>query len=372
MNGNPVMQNGKPGKMELTSVFSGKKIFITGHTGFKGSWLLMWLRIMGAELKGYALKPESPDDLYYSLRGDELCQSVIADIRDIEKLTTEILNFQPDYIFHLAAQPLVSESYLRPLYTLEVNAQGSANVLEALRQLKKPCVAVMITTDKVYSNKEEDYHYKENDKLGGYDPYSASKACAEIIISSFRNSFFNTSKYNEHHKSVSSARAGNVVGGGDWAKDRIIPDTVRAFSENKEVLLRNPSAIRPWQHVLDPLYGYLLLAAKQKEDPAKYSDSFNFGPDKTDCYTVEDIVKQAIQYWGSGGIIKTGEPVKFHEAGLLQLDNSKAKNNLGWHPAMDGLAAVKKTIEWYHSVHHRSCTAREITESQIKEFMQSI
>ena len=332
----------------------------------------MWLRILGAELKGYALKPEYPDDLYYSFRGDELCQSVIADIRDIEKLTTEILNFQPDYIFHLAAQPLVSESYLHPLYTLEVNAQGTANVLEAVRQLEKPCVAVMITTDKVYSNKEEDYHYKEDDKLGGYDPYSASKACAEIIISSFRNSFFNPAKFNEHHKSISSARAGNVIGGGDWAKDRVIPDAVRAFSENKEVLLRNPHAIRPWQHVLDPLYGYLLLAAKQKDNPEKFSDSFNFGPDKTERYTVEDIVKQVILYWGSGGIIKKEESVKFHEAGLLQLDNSKAKNSLDWRPAIDGLTAVKKTIEWYHSVHRKSYTAREITENQIKEYMQSI
>jgi len=371
MNGIPAMQNGKHGSMELKSFFESKKIFITGHTGFKGSWLTLWLHILGADIKGYSLKPEE-NSIYYRINGDNICDSIIADIRDIEKLKKEILDFQPDYIFHLAAQPLVTESYLNPLYTFEVNAQGTANVLEVMRHLNKPCIGVMITTDKVYENREADYHYKEDDKLGGYDPYSASKACAEIIISSLRNSFFNPTDYSTHKKSISVGRAGNVIGGGDWAKDRIIPDTIRAFMENKPVYLRNPGSIRPWQHVLDPLYGYLLLAVKQTQDPEKFSDAFNFGPDKVDFFTVEDIAKKAIEYWGSGSIIKNGTKNGFHEAGLLQLDNAKARNTLGWLPSMNGLSAVKATIDWYKLVQAGSDTPRQITAKQINDYMQSL
>jgi CDP-glucose 4,6-dehydratase len=358
--------------MDIGSFFSGKKVFITGHTGFKGSWLTLWLNMLGADIKGYALKPEEEHSLYKLIRGDELCDSIIADIRDLKTLSKEILEYQPDYIFHLAAQPLVTESYRQPLCTFEVNAQGTANVLEAMRQLQKPCIAVMITTDKVYENREANYHYKEDDKLGGYDPYSASKACAEIVISSFRNSFFNPVEYSVHKKSVSVARAGNVIGGGDWAKDRIIPDTIKAFQENKPVLLRSPKSIRPWQHVLDPLYGYLLLAAKQTEDPETFSDAFNFGPDKIDNYTVEDIAKKAIEYWGSGTIAKTESKNEFHEAGLLHLDNTKARTKLGWTPFMNSWAAVKTTIDWYKTVHLQPGMSKEITGKQIIEYMKGI
>lgn len=358
--------------MDLGSFFRAKKVFITGHTGFKGSWLTLWLSILGADIKGYALRPEQENALYNIIRGDDLCDSVIADIRDLEKLSKEISAHQPDYIFHLAAQPLVTESYRRPLYTFEVNAQGTANVLEAMRQLQRPCVAVMITTDKVYENKEANYHYKEEDRLGGYDPYSASKACAEIVISSFRNSFFNPADYPVHKKSVSVARAGNVIGGGDWAKDRIIPDTIRALQENKPVFLRSPKSIRPWQHVLDPLYGYLLLAAKQTEDPETFSEPFNFGPDKIDNYTVEDIAKKAIEYWGSGTIAKAENKNEFHEAGLLHLDNAKARTKLGWAPLMNSMAAVKTTIDWYKIVHLQPGMSKEITGKQITEYMKGI
>lgn len=358
--------------MDLGSFFRAKRVFITGHTGFKGSWLTLWLNILGADIKGYALEPEQENALYNIIRGDDLCDSVIADIRDLETLSKEILEHQPDYIFHLAAQPLVTESYRRPLYTFEVNAEGTANVLEAMRQLQKPCVAVMITTDKVYENREANYHYKEEDKLGGYDPYSASKACAEIVISSFRNSFFNPADYSAHKKSVSVGRAGNVIGGGDWAKDRIIPDTIRAFRENRPLLLRNPQSIRPWQHVLDPLYGYLLLAAKQTEYPEIFSNAFNFGPDRIDNYTVEDIAKKAIEYWGSGTIVKAENKNEFHEAGLLHLDNAKARTKLGWAPLMNSMAAVKTTIDWYKIVHLQPGMSKEITSKQIIEYMKGI
>ena len=358
--------------MDLGSFFSAKKVFITGHTGFKGSWLTLWLSILGADIKGYALRPEQENALYNTICGDDLCDSVIADIRDLERLSKEISDYQPDYIFHLAAQPLVTESYRQPLYTFEVNAQGTANVLEAMRQLQKPCVSVLITTDKVYENREANYHYKEDDKLGGYDPYSASKACAEIVISSFRNSFFNPADYPVHKKSVSVARAGNVIGGGDWAKDRIIPDTIRAFQENRPVLLRNPQSIRPWQHVLDPLYGYLLLAIKQTEDPKVFSDAFNFGPDKIDNYTVEDIAEKVVEYWGSGAIMKTENKNEFHEAGLLHLDNAKARTKLGWAPLMNSMAAVKTTIDWYKIVHLQPGMSKEITGKQIIEYMKGI
>ena len=365
------MPNGKHGSMNLGSFFTSKKVFITGHTGFKGSWLTLWLNMLGADIKGYALEPEGENSIYCQIDAHELCNSVIADLRNLEKLKKEVLDFQPDYIFHLAAQPLVTESYRNPLYTFEVNAQGTANVLEVIRYLDKSCVTVIVTTDKIYENREAEYHYKEDDKLGGYDPYSASKACAEIIISSFRNSFFNPADYSTHGKSVSVGRAGNVIGGGDWAKDRIIPDTIRAFKENKPLLLRNPFSVRPWQHVIDPLYGYLLLAIKQTQDPQKFSDAFNFGPDKIDRFTVEEIAKKAIEYWGSGSII-TKNNNEFHEAGLLQLDNTKAKSMLGWSPLMNSLEAVKATITWYKKVHEGVDTPRQITMQQINEFMRTL
>src|SRR4030095_1536636 len=365
-------QNGKPGKMNLSSYYNSKKVFVTGHTGFKGSWLTLWLNMLGADVKGYALAPDQENSLYKAIDGDSICDSVIADIRDLEKLKKEIIDHQPDYVFHLAAQPLVNESYRNPLYTFEVNSQGTAHVLEAIRELKKPCAAVMITTDKVYENREAEYHYKEDDKLGGYDPYSASKACAEIVIFSYRNSFFNIKNHAVHKKSISTARAGNVIGGGDWAKDRIIPDTIRAFQEKKPVVLRNPFSVRPWQHVLDPIYGYLLLATKQTDDPGKFSDAFNFGPDKIDNYTVEDIAIKAIEYWGSGSIEKANNKGEFHEAGLLLLDNTKARNSLKWSPAMNSLEAVKTTIDWYKMVNTKIGTPKEITSKQITTYMQGL
>jgi CDP-glucose 4,6-dehydratase len=348
---------------KLETTYKGKKVFLTGHTGFKGSWMLSWLHLLGAEVRGYALAPENDGDLYHIIKGDNLCErSVIGNLRDKEKLKEEIIDFQPDFIFHLAAQPLVRLSYEIPAETFEVNAIGSANVLDAVRFLVKPCVVVMITTDKVYENNEWHYPYRENDRLGGYDPYSASKAAAEIIVSSYRSSFFNPAVYDKHKKSVATARAGNVIGGGDWSKDRIIPDIVRALSQNQPIVIRNPYAVRPWQHVLEPIAGYLCLGEKMVQDPVLYADSWNFGPYYQDNLTVIELAKIAIDIWGAGSIETPEMKEQPHEAGLLKLDISKAINLLGWKPKYDARKAIEETMGWYKSEKY------EITIEQIRDY----
>jgi CDP-glucose 4,6-dehydratase len=350
----------------LEAYYKGKKVFLTGHTGFKGSWMLNWLHLLGAEVKGYALAPENEGDLYHAIEGDKLCTSVIADIKEELRVKEEILNFEPDFIFHLAAQPLVRLSYDIPVETFTVNAIGTANVLDAVRALDKPCTVVCITTDKVYENVEWHYPYRESDRLGGYDPYSASKACAELIISSYRNSFFNINNYDKHKKSIASARAGNVIGGGDWAKDRIIPDIVRALMEDKTILIRNPYAVRPWQHVLEPIGGYLHLGTKMVDNPVKYAESWNFGPLAEDNLTVVQLSKIAIDIWGSGQYETPkleGEP---HEAGLLKLDISKTTNVLKWQPKYNANKAIENTIGWYK----KGSNSSDETSRQIKSFIK--
>ena len=331
----------------LKETYKGKKVFLTGHTGFKGSWLLAWLHQLGAIVKGYALAPENEFDLYHQIKGNELCESIIIDIRDSERLKTEILDFQPDFIFHLAAQPLVRLSYQIPLNTFEVNAIGTANLLEAVRFLEKPCSVILITTDKVYENKEWLYPYRENDRLGGHDPYSASKAAAEIVINSYRSSFFDKLYSQIHPKGIAVARAGNVIGGGDWSKDRIIPDIVRSLSKNETIVVRNPNAIRPWQHVLEPLSGYLLLGEKLSENPKQFSEAYNFGPVAEDNITVESVVKIAIESWGKGQYESPVLENQPHEAGLLRLDISKAINDLGWKPKLNSREAIAWTMAFY-------------------------
>lgn len=329
------------------SLYKNKKVFLTGHTGFKGSWMLAWLHELGAIVKGYSLAPENPFDLYNSINGDLLCESIIADIRDKRKIEDEILSFQPDFIFHLAAQPLVRLSYEIPSETFEVNAIGTANLLGALRKLEKQCSVVLITTDKVYENLEWHYPYRESDRLGGYDPYSASKACAELVINSYRNSFFNKNDYDKHLKALASARAGNVIGGGDWAKDRIIPDIVRALQKNEIIQVRNPKSIRPWQHVLEPISGYLHLGLKLVENPTKYAESWNFGPYAEDNLLVEDLVKKAIEIWGHGEYKTPTLSNQPHEAGLLKLDINKSINELNWKPKWNAQTAIQNTLNWY-------------------------
>lgn len=353
-------------RSQLAAYYQGKKVFLTGHTGFKGAWLAAWLHSLGATVKGYALAPESEACLYNSLRLTELCDSVIADIRDRKRLSDEIISFQPDYIFHLAAQPLVRRSYRIPSETFEVNVAGTANLLEALRDLPGKCTVVIITTDKVYENKEIDVLYKESDTLGGYDPYSASKACTELVVSSFRNSFFNTAQYSNHHKAIASARAGNVIGGGDFSEDRIIPDIVRALKKQLPIDVRNPNAVRPWQHVLEPLGGYLLLGGLLNENHEIYSGAYNFGPLPADHLTVQELVKLSIKVWGSGEWKDTSDPSQPHEATLLKLDITKATEQLNWKPKLDAAKAIEWTINWYKQTED----IRRFTFNQLESYMQ--
>ncbi len=342
-------QNGKFGNMfeELKNIYQGKKVFLTGHTGFKGAWMLKVLSLLGAEIKGYALDPQNENDLFNIIEGDNLCNSIISDLRDRNRLITEILEFQPDFVFHLAAQPLVRLSYEIPAETFEVNAIGTANLLDGIRGLDKKCNVVLITTDKVYHNYEWEYPYRENDRLGGYDPYSASKACAELIIDSYRNSFFNLSNYGVHKKGIAIGRAGNVIGGGDWATNRLIPDIVKALNSNEQIIVRNPNSVRPWQHVLEPIIAYLRLGAKQDEDPQRFSGAYNIGPLSTDALPVSDIITLAINAWGQGSCRIESPDGNLHEAGLLKLDISKISSSLNWCPKWSASQAVEYTILWY-------------------------
>ena len=352
----------------LRSVFAGKKVLLTGHTGFKGSWMLQILQWLGAQVKGYALAPEKSNDLYNLIEGDKYCYtSAIADICHQQQLTTEVVRFAPDFVFHFAAQALVTRGYEKPAYTFLVNAQGTAHVLESLRHLSKPCVAVMLTTDKVYDNPERGIPFSEDDKLGGHDPYSASKAAAEIVIDSYRKSFFNPAHYDKHQISVASARAGNVIGGGDFSDDRIIPDIVRSLQFGEAVGLRNPASVRPWQHVLEPLGGYLVLAAKMSESPTQFCTAYNFGPEPDDMLTVEDLTKIFIDCYGAGSYKNMMSEHAAHEAKLLLLNSTKAERELGWKPKLDARAAIKLTADWYVN---RTASAHEKCMKQIKGYFE--
>lgn len=327
--------------------YKGKKVLITGHTGFKGSWLAIWLQAMGAEVIGYALVPYSFKDNFVLSNISEKIIDVRGDIRDKENLTNVFKQYNPEIVFHLAAQPLVRLSYEIPVETYEVNLMGTLNVLEAIRVTDSVKVGVMITTDKCYENKEQIWGYRENEPMGGYDPYSSSKGAAEIAISSWRNSFFNPKDYKKHGKSIASARAGNVIGGGDWALDRIIPDCIRAIEADKPIDIRNKKAIRPWQHVLEPLSGYLLLAQKMWNNPTEYCEGWNFGPRAESIATVWDVASLVVGNYGKGELKDSSDPNAVHEANLLMLDISKAKFKLGWEPRMDLNQCVALTVDWY-------------------------
>lgn len=347
------------------SAFKNKRVLITGHTGFKGSWLCYVLSNAGAIIKGYALKPDTEPSLYNQIEPYIKIDSVIADINDVEKLEQEILNFSPDFIFHLAAQPLVRRSYKEPLYTFSTNILGTANVLNALQKLSNPCTGLFITTDKVYENKEQHYAYKETDRLGGHDPYSASKACAELVISSYCDSFFSTASFAQHQKAIASVRAGNVIGGGDWSEDRLIPDIIKSIVGDKAIVIRNPNAVRPWQHVLEPVFGYLQLAQYLSIDVNKYSGAWNFGPADTDHLPVLQIAEKAIAIWGKGEIDLQVDPDAVHEANLLKLDISKAMNELKWKPTMNTQQAIERTTAWYKAFYEEKATAVLLMEKDI-------
>jgi CDP-glucose 4,6-dehydratase len=355
---------------QLENTYKGKKVFLTGHTGFKGAWMLKTLSLLGAEIKGYALSPQTPNDLFYLIEGEKLCHSVIADLRDKERLELEIVDFQPDFVFHLAAQPLVRLSYEIPAETFEVNVIGTANVLDGVKSLQKKCSVVLITTDKVYHNNEWVYPYRENDRLGGYDPYSASKACAELVIDSYRNSFFNINYYDKHLKGIAVARAGNVIGGGDWSKDRLMPDIAKAIAKEQPVVIRNPYSVRPWQHVLEPVVAYLLLGANLANDPLRFGQAYNFGPHLSDALPVQEMLKLAIASWGKGNYIVDQIEGQLHEAGLLKLDISKSIFELNWQPKMNAQQAVTMTIDWYSFFSHNPKMIIEFTTKQIDHFFK--
>ena len=352
---------------KFIKTYRNKKIFVTGHTGFKGSWLIQILSKLGATIRGYSLEPDNEINLYKEINGDELCDSIINDLRDREALKRSVLEFQPDFIFHFAAQPLVRLSYEIPSQTFEVNAIGTANLLDSVKLLEKKCNIILITTDKVYHNNEWEYPYRENDRLGGYDPYSASKACCELVIDSYKNSFFHPINYKKHQKAIAVGRAGNVIGGGDWSKDRLIPDIVKALNAKKEIVIRNPKSIRPWQHVIEPLFGYLELGVKLNSDPIKYAQAYNFGPNISDDLSVEEMVKRSIDNWGVGSykaVLDTKNP---HEAGLLKLDISKVVNELNWKPVFNSQTAIERTINWYKN-YYNGINATILMQSDIEYY----
>ncbi len=327
-------------------LFSGKKVLITGHTGFKGSWLSLLLHQLGADIYGYALDPPTNPSLYIEAGLDEIVKSTIGDIRDFQKLKATINQTKPEIIIHMAAQPLVRASYKDPIETYSTNVMGTVNLFEAIRQTTDIKVVINVTTDKCYENREWHWGYRENEPMGGYDPYSNSKGCSELVTSSFRNSFFNPKEYNKHGVAMASARAGNVIGGGDWAEDRLIPDFIRAITKGEELLIRSPYAIRPWQHVLEPLNGYLTLAARLYEKGPRYAEAWNFGPDDTDAQNVEWITQKICENWGDNASYRIDTNPQPHEANYLKLDCSKAKAELDWYPRWNIQKTLSSIVEW--------------------------
>lgn len=335
------------------NIYRNKKVFVTGHTGFKGSWLVMWLKELGAEVCGYSLDASTQPNHISLLAIDN--QSIINDITNKEAISNAIKEFRPDIVFHLAAQSLVRPSYEKPVETFETNVIGTLNVFEACRHTDSVQAIINVTSDKCYENREWLWGYRENDPMGGFDPYSASKGCSEIVTSSYRNSFFNIEKYGESHNTLlASVRAGNVIGGGDWAFDRLIPDIMKSTAKNLEVIIRSPSATRPWQHVLEPLSGYLLLGQKLLEGLKEYADAWNFGPNHDGSIQVIEVLKLLKEYWSKINYKLQQNSKNPHEASLLKLDCSKANFLLNWKPVWDINSTIKKTVEWYKSYYENN------------------
>ena len=329
---------------EDASFWKGKKVFLTGHTGFKGSWLSLWLQDMGVLVKGYSLEVNTNPALFTHANVAAEMQSEIGDIRNLEQLTESMVSFSPDILIHMAAQPLVRLSYQEPVDTYTTNVIGTVNVLEAARKCPNLKAIVSVTTDKCYENKEWDWGYRESEPMGGYDPYSSSKGCAELVTSAYRRSFFSS----EGTASLASARAGNVIGGGDWAEDRLIPDILRAFEKSKPVVIRNPLSTRPWQHVLEPLSGYLVLAQELFLNGDNFAEGWNFGPKDEDCKPVSWILDKMVTYWGNNASWNLDKNNNPHEAGFLKLDCSKALNRLKWNPKWNLQLTLKSIVDWHH------------------------
>ena len=350
------------------NIYAGKRVFLTGHTGFKGSWLALWLTKLGAKVCGYSLAPNTNPSMFTVLDIEhKIEKSIFGDILDEKTLERAISEFQPDIVFHLAAQPLVRLSYREPILTYKTNVIGTLNVLEMAKRCKSVKAFVNITTDKCYENKELNRGYKEDEPMGGYDMYSSSKGCVEIMSSSFRRSFLQE----EGTYAMATARAGNVIGGGDWAEDRLIPDCVRYINADEKIEIRNPIAVRPWQHVLEPLSGYLLLGQKLLEGGKKYAEGFNFGPNEDSVLRVAEVAEKACKYYGKGEVV-IHKRDNLHEANLLMLNIEKAEKVLGWTPTYTADDAVKNTIEWYKHFYAKDVDMFDFTMNQIKEYEGNI
>lgn len=350
--------------------WQGKRVFLTGHTGFKGGWLSLWLQQLGADVTGYALEAPTTPSLFEVASVARGMVSVIGDVRDGEALKRAMAQARPEIVIHMAAQPLVRYSYVNPVETYATNVMGVVNLLEAVRATPGVRSVVNVTSDKCYENREWPWGYRENEAMGGYDPYSNSKGCAELVTAGYRSSFFNAEKYAEHGIALGSGRAGNVIGGGDWAMDRLIPDMLRAIGAGQPVMIRNPHSIRPWQHVLEPLSGYLTLAEKLYTEGPVHAEGWNFGPHDTDAKPVEWIIERMTQEWGAGASWSLDGQNHPHEATYLKLDCSKARGQLGWHPRWDIGQAIAKIVEW-HKACDQGADMRAMTLAQIATYQNT-
>lgn len=353
----------------FANVFKNKTVLVTGHTGFKGSWLCVWLKELGANVVGYALEPYTDRDNFIVTGIQDKIAHIIGDIRDFHALRNIFEQYLPEFVFHLAAQPIVRESYINPKETYDTNIGGTVNVLECCRLTDSVRVIINVTSDKCYENKEWIWGYRESDPMGGYDPYSSSKGCSELVTAAYRESFFNPDNLNVHKKSLSSARAGNVIGGGDWQRDRIIPDCIKSLESNRPIEIRNPYATRPWQHVLEPLGGYLLLAYRMHKEPQKFCEAWNFGPNSDSIIPVGELTDKIVTQWGKGKWINLSTENAPHEAKLLNLDISKSNSYLKWFPVWNIDKTVEKTIDWYKE--YRKKDSYSICVTQIEEFGKS-
>lgn len=355
-------------KQLFNEIFRNKTVFITGHTGFQGSWISLWLKSLGANVVGYSLEPPTEPSLYDIIKLETEISHITGDVCDLDHLQKSLRKHEPHFVIHLAAQSLVRLSYEKPVETFQTNVMGTVNLLESIKKIPNLKSCVIMTSDKCYENKEWVYSYRENDPMGGYDPYSASKGATELIVASFRNSFF------KHNRKIgiASVRAGNVIGGGDWAKDRIVPDCIRSFSSKKSILLHNPNAIRPWQHVLEPISGILWLAAKIHDEPHVYSEPWNFGPNNSSDVTVKELVSKIIKQWGSGTWKNQSKKNRknLHEANYLRLDSSKATNLLGWSQVYSLEEAISETILWYRNYSTNKKNMKNISLKQIQNYVQ--
>ena len=347
--------------------WEGKKVLLTGHTGFKGSWLSLWLQSLGANVIGYALPPPTNPSLFETAQVANDMTSIIADIRDLDKLQAVFAEHQPEIVIHMAAQPLVRYSYINPVETYSTNVMGTVNLLEAARHTPSVRAIVNVTTDKCYENREWAWGYRENEPMGGFDPYSNSKGCSELVTAAYRNSYFHPELYQEHGVALASARAGNVIGGGDWAEDRLIPDIMRAITKGEPVNIRNPHAIRPWQHVLEPLSGYLVLAQTLVEEGSAFAEGWNFGPNDEDAKPVQWIVKHLTESWGNDASWLVDEGDHPHEAHYLKLDCSKAKTRLDWHPRWHLDEALEHIISWQKQ-YQQGADMKAVSLDQIKDY----